>query len=80
MKLHLAGEAFVSTEEHSVLGGLGSAVCECLSGRCPVPVIRHGINDTFGRSGEAKKLLTAFGLTAEKIAACARDGIAAKGR
>ena len=58
----------VTTEEHSVIGGLGAAVCECLSLRCPTPVVRHGVEDCFGRSGAAKKVLAAYGLTAEVLA------------
>lgn len=58
----------VTVEEHSIIGGLGSAVAELCSEKCPVPVIRHGINDVFGRSGKAKDVLAYFGLTAESIA------------
>ena len=68
----------VTSEEHSVLGGLGGAVCEYLSGTCPVPVVRHGVNDTFGRSGSANKVLEYFGLTAEEIAKKAKQAIAMK--
>ncbi len=57
----------VTTEEHSIVGGLGDAVLEALSETCPVPVVRHGVNDRFGKSGEAKEVLRAFGLTAEGI-------------
>ena len=49
--------AIVTTEEANVLGGLGSAVCEYLSEACPVPVVRHGVNDEFGHSGPAGALL-----------------------
>ena len=58
----------VTTEEHSVIGGLGSAVAEYLSGVCPVPVVRHGVEDVFGRSGKAAEVLAAYGLTAAGIA------------
>ena len=58
----------VTTEEHSVIGGLGSAVAEYLSGVCPVPVVRHGVEDLFGRSGKAAEVLAAYGLTAAGIA------------
>ena len=68
----------VTTEEHSVIGGLGGAVCELLSGVCPVPVVRHGVNDTFGRSGAANKVLEHFGITAEEIAKKAKEAIAMK--
>lgn len=70
--------AIVTTEEANVLGGLGAAVCEYLSGVCPVPVIRHGVEDQFGRSGKAQQVLEAYGLTAEGIAAKARQALAAK--
>ena len=50
------------------MGGLGSAVAGFLSEHYPVPVLRHGVNDTFGRSGKAEEVLTAYGLTAEGIA------------
>ncbi len=59
----------VTVEEHSVINGLGSAVCECLAGTCPVPVQRIGVKDTFGQSGPAKELLDIYGLTGEHIAA-----------
>ena len=58
----------VSSEEHSVIGGLGSAVAECVSGCCPVPVVRHGVEDVFGRSGKAELVLEHYGLTAAGIA------------
>jgi transketolase len=57
----------VTAEEHSVIGGLGSAVCEFLSERDPVRVKRVGINDTFGRSGKPEELMALYGLTAEEI-------------
>lgn len=68
----------VTSEEHSVLGGLGGAVCEYLSGACPVPVVRHGVEDDFGRSGTANAVLEYFGLTAEGIAEKARLAIRLK--
>jgi len=68
----------VTTEEHSVIGGLGSAVSELLSGTYPVPVVRHGVNDEFGRSGNANAVLEYFGLTAEGVAAKAKEAIALK--
>lgn len=70
--------AVVTTEEATILGGLGSAVCECLSECCPVPVVRHGVKDVFGHSGEAKKVLAAFGLTPEGIADAARKAVSLK--
>jgi transketolase len=68
----------VTSEEANVIGGLGSAVSEYLASVCPVPVIRHGVEDEFGRSGEAKKVLAAYGLTAEGIAEKVRAGITLK--
>ena len=59
--------AIVTSEEHSIIGGLGSAVCEALSGVCPVPVVRHGVEDTFGKSAPAKELLEYYKLTANGI-------------
>ena len=59
--------AMVVSEEHSIIGGLGSAVCEALCGVCPIPVIRHGVEDTFGKSAPAKELLEYFKLNAEGI-------------
>ena len=70
--------AIVTTEEANVLGGLGAAVCEYLSGVCPVPVIRHGVQDVFGRSGKAQKVLEAYGLTPTAIADAARKAVACK--
>ena len=57
----------VTVEEHSVIGGLGSAVCDCLSEKAPTPVLKIGVNDVFGESGPAVKLLTKYGLDAEGI-------------
>ena len=57
----------VTVEEHSVIGGLGSAVCDVVSELCPVPVKKIGVNDTFGHSGPAVKLLEEFGLCASNI-------------
>lgn len=65
----------VTTEEANVVGGLGSAVSEFLSAVCPVPVIRHGVNDEFGRSGAAQKVLEAYDLTAGGIAARVREAL-----
>ena len=68
----------VTSEEHSVIGGLGSVVCELLSEKCPVPVLRHGVNDEFGRSGTAAAVLDYFGLNAEGIAAKVREALKLK--
>ena len=57
----------VTVEEHSVIGGLGGAVCECLAEKAPVPVKRIGIHDVFGESGPAVELLHKYGLDAEGI-------------
>ncbi len=58
----------VTAEEHSVIGGLGSAVCDCLSAKHPVPVYKIGINDQFGESGSAAALVQKYGLDAAGIA------------
>lgn len=58
----------VTVEEHSVIGGLGEAVCSCLSEQNPIPVKRIGVNDEYGHSGPAADLLKQFGLCAEHIA------------
>ena len=70
----------VTAEEHSVIGGLGSAVCEAAAETCPVPVLRVGVNDVFGKSGKAVELLDEFGLSAPFIAEKAKLAIAAKKR
>lgn len=71
--------AIVTTEEHNIIGGLGSAVAEFLAENCPVPMVRHGVNDQFGRSGKADQVLAAYGLTPEVLADKARQAIAKKG-
>jgi transketolase len=62
-KAALETGAVVTAEEHSVIGGLGSAVAEVLGETAPVPVIRVGVKDTFGESGTAEELLIKYGLT-----------------
>lgn len=57
----------VTVEEHSIIGGLGGAVCECLSENCPVPVKRIGVRDVFGESGSAGALLKKYKLDGEGI-------------
>lgn len=57
----------ITCEEHSIIGGLGEAVCSCISETNPVPVIRIGINDEFGHSGPAQELLEQFGLSSINI-------------
>ena len=68
----------LTTEEHSIIGGLGSAVCELLCEKCPVPVVRHGVDDVFGRSGSAADVLEYFGLTAHGILEKARYALSLK--
>ena len=68
----------VTAEEHSVIGGLGSAVCEALAEKRPAPVERIGVRDTFGTSGELAELLPHFGLDAAAIAAAAERVMARK--
>ena len=63
----------VTCEEHSVIGGLGEAVCSCLSEKLPTPVKRIGVNDEFGHSGPAGALLKQFGLCAEHIVEVVKD-------
>ena len=63
----------VTCEEHSVIGGLGDAVCALVSEHCHVPVRRVGVNDVFGHSGPAADLLREFGLSADNIANTALD-------
>ena len=70
--------AIVTSEEHNVLGGLGAAVAEYLGENYPVPVVRHGVQDEFGRSGKAPLVLKAFKLTAEEIAVKARLAVSKK--
>jgi len=57
----------VTAEEHSVIGGLGSAVCDCLSEKMPAPVCKIGVNDVYGESGPAVKLLEKYGLDGQGI-------------
>ncbi len=68
----------VTTEEHNVLGGLGGAVAEFIGENCPVPVVRHGVMDEFGRSGKAEKVLEAYDLTPDAIVKAARTAMAKK--
>ena len=63
----------ITCEEHSVIGGLGEAVCSLLSEKLPTPVKRIGMNDEFGRSGPAAELLQHYGLCAENIAKVAKE-------
>ncbi|MBR2466331.1 MAG: transketolase family protein [Clostridia bacterium] len=70
--------AIVTAEEHNVIGGLGAAVCEALAESCPVPVVRVGVEDQYGRSGKVPELLEIYGLTAKNIAEKAKRAIALK--
>ncbi|MBQ4590642.1 MAG: transketolase family protein [Clostridia bacterium] len=70
--------AIVTCEEHTIIGGLGSAVTECLAEKCPVPVLRVGINDEFGRSGPAKELVSYYHLDGASIAEKAKAAVALK--
>ena len=63
----------ITCEEHSVIGGLGEAVCACLAENCPVPVKRIGVNDEFGHSGPAVAVLEQFGLCASNIVKIAKE-------
>lgn len=70
--------AIVTLEEHSVIGGLGGAVCEVAAERFPVPVLRLGLLDVFGQSGRAAELMEHYGLTAGGAATLARRAIELK--
>ncbi len=68
----------VTAEEHSIIGGLGSAVAEALADSCPAPLERVGTMDTFGESGKPAELMAKYGLTAEHIADSARKSVSRK--
>ena len=70
--------AIVTAEEHSIIGGLGSAVAETVAESCPVPVLRVGVEDQYGRSGKVPELLEIYGLTKENIVEKALAAIALK--
>ena len=65
----------LTVEEHSVIGGLGSAVADVLSAKCPTKLIKIGVNDEFGHSGPAVELLKQFGLSAENIVKTATEAV-----
>lgn len=65
--------AIVTAEEHSIIGGLGSAVSEVVCEEYPVPVLKVGVKDTFGESGKPNELLEAYGLTAKDVVAKVKD-------
>lgn len=68
----------VTSEEANIIGGLGSAVAEVVSEGCPVPVVRHGVEDEFGRSGKAQAVLDAYKLNASGIAEKVRYALTLK--
>lgn len=68
----------VTAEEHSIIGGLGAAVAETVCEGCPVPVLRLGVNDTFGRSGTVPALLEMYGLTPASIVAKVKEALKLK--
>ncbi len=68
----------VTAEEHNVIGGLGDAVCDAVCGEYPVPVVKVGVEDTFGKSGPAVDLLHCFGLDAKNIVEKAKIAISKK--
>ena len=70
--------AIVTAEEHSIIGGLGSAVAEIVCEGCPVPVVRMGVEDKFGHSGKVPPLLEMYGLTVENLVAKAKAAVALK--
>lgn len=65
----------VTAEEHSVIGGLGSAVCDVVSAKCPCKVVKIGVNDVFGHSGPAVDLLKEFGLCAENVVKTVKEAL-----
>lgn len=65
----------VTAEEHSVIGGLGSAVCDVVSANCPVKVVKIGVNDVFGYSGPATQLLKEFGLCSENVVKTVKEAL-----
>ena len=77
-KAALETGCIVTSEEHSIIGGLGGAVAEYLSENCPTPLVRHGVNDAFGRSGTANAVLEAYGLTPEVLCDKIREALAKK--
>jgi transketolase len=68
----------VTAEEHNITGGLGAAVCEVICEEEPIPVVRLGVNDEFGRSGDADELLRRYGLTSENLAEKAKLAVSRK--
>jgi len=68
----------VTAEEHSIIGGLGSAVAECLAERMPAPLARVGVKDSFGESGDPKELMKKYGLTTNDIVIASEGSIGKK--
>ena len=68
----------LTVEEHSIIGGLGSAVCDTVTECCPVPVVKIGVNDEYGYSGPAVELLKKFGLCSENIIVKAKEALKLK--
>lgn len=68
----------VTSEEHNIIGGLGGAVAEYLSENCPTPLVRHGVNDEFGRSGTANAVLDAYKLNVDGLCEKIREALAKK--
>jgi len=68
----------VTAEEQSIIGGLGSAVAEVVSGSYPVPISMVGVRDIFGESGEYKELMAKYGLTSKDIVRAAKKLVAAR--
>jgi transketolase len=66
----------VTTEEHTIIGGLGGAIAEALAVNAPTPMTLHGLQDVFGESGPDGALLDKYGISAEKTAAAIRDAVA----
>ena len=78
IKAAVETKAIVTAEEHSIIGGLGSAVLETISDECPVPVKRVGVLDTFGESGNPSDLLEKYHLKAKDIVAACEAAIKQK--
>ena len=70
--------AIVTSEEHNIIGGLGSAVAEAVAEAYPVPVVRHGVNDLYGKSGPAKELIEYYSLNAKGIIEKVKEAISLK--
>ena len=68
----------VTCEEHNIIGGLGSAVAEVVCESKPVPVVRVGVNDTYGKSGKAQDLIPVFGLDAQSVVAKVKEALKLK--